>query len=187
MKRRIRELLRQVLRFFYPQIPMRVLQRWPVERVFVMGIFQRILRIHSDVPWPVHWSSIVSSPDRIERRYPDWATPGFNMGQYIQARNGIVLGKHVRMGPGVKVVSADHDVNDYDIHVESDPIVIEDYCWLGANSVILPGVKLAEHTVVAAGAVVTKSILQGNCIVAGAPARVVKELSPYRGNTADEA
>ena len=53
-----------------------------------------------------------------------------------------------------------------------DPITIEDDCWLGANSVILPGVKLGKGTVVGANTVVTKSS-QDYAILGGVPARVI--------------
>jgi acetyltransferase-like isoleucine patch superfamily enzyme len=52
---------------------------------------------------------------------------------------------------------------------------------LGANVVVLPGIKLAEHTIVAAGAVVTKSFLDGDCVIAGVPAKVVKKIDSYKG------
>lgn len=61
------------------------------------------------------------------------------------------------IGPGVKIISASHNLNDYDLHDSIDPIEIGDNCWFGADVIILPGVKLGDHTVVAAGAVVTKS------------------------------
>ena len=93
-------------------------------------------------------------------------TLGFNIGQSIHAANGIVLGDRVRLGPRVKLVPADHDILDFDKHVSKRPIEIESFCWLGANVVVLPGVHLAEHTIVAAGAVVTKSFLEGNCVIA---------------------
>ena len=176
-----------ILKIFYPGIPHSVLQRWPLFRVLLMGVFQRIFRINSDVLWPVHWSSIVSSQENIIRRYPNWSTPGFNIGQYIQASNGIVLGDRVRLGPGVKLISADHDILDFDQHVSKRPIEIESFCWLGANVVVLPGVHLAEHTIVAAGAVVTKSFPEGNCVIAGVPAKVVKKIDSYKGQRSDES
>ena len=181
LKRLVKKKLYIILLAFYPEIPPSVLQRWPFFRVLLMGVFQRVFRINSDVLWPVHWSSIVSSQANIIRRYPNWSTPGFNIGQYIQAANGIVLGDRVRLGPGVKLISADHDILDFDKHVSEKPIEIENFCWLGANVVVWPGVKLAEHTIVAAGAVVTKSFLGRNCVIAGVPAKVVKKIDPYTG------
>jgi serine acetyltransferase len=148
-------------------------------------LFQRILRINSDVPWPVHWSSIVRPASGIKLKnwlsYPPGYVvyPGASNGNYIQAANGIELGVNVRIGPGVAIVSANHDVNNYDKWPKTPPIKIGDDVWLGANSVILPGVELGNHTVVAAGAVVTKSFVNGNCILAGVPARIVKQLPDY--------
>lgn len=151
-----------------------------LKKIIHYFLFQRILRINSHVPWPVHWSSIVSFPERIERKY--WRPyPGYMPGQYIQAINGIIIGKNVRTGPGVKLISANHDLLDFEIHTKSAPIEIGDNCWISANAVILPGVKLGNHVVVAAGAVVTKSF-SDNCLIGGVPARVIKELDDYRCN-----
>ena len=94
--------------------------------------------------------------------------------------NGIIIGKNVRLGPGVKIVSASHNLVNYDIHDKTEPIEIGDNCWLSANAIILPGVKLGNHVVVAAGAVVTKSF-PDNCLVAGVPARIIRMLDAYQG------
>ncbi|MEP7071464.1 MAG: acyltransferase [Verrucomicrobiota bacterium] len=55
------------------------------------------------------------------------------------------------------------------------PVVVSDNVWIGMNAVLLKGVTVGENSVVAAGAVVTKSVAP-NCVVAGNPAVVVKEL-----------
>ncbi len=142
-------------------------------------IIQRLFRINSHIPWPVHWSSVVHHPENISkprgRPYP-----GYQPSQYIQALNGIIIGKNVRMGPGIKLISANHDLLNFDEHLPSDPIRIDDNCWISANAVILPGVHLGDHTVVAAGAVVTKSFT-GNCLIGGVPAKKIKDLPSYRG------
>ena len=47
--------------------------------------------------------------------------------------------------------------------MEPKDVVLGKYCWIGMNSVILPGVVLGDHTVVGAGSVVTKSLSKGYC------------------------
>jgi|WetSurMetagenome_2_1015567.scaffolds.fasta_scaffold00621_14 acetyltransferase-like isoleucine patch superfamily enzyme len=47
-------------------------------------------------------------------------------------------------------------------------------CFIGAKSIILPGVTIGDHVIVGAGSVVTKDV-KSNCIVAGNPAKVIKE------------
>lgn len=147
--------------------------------VVLYFFMQQVLRINSHVPWLVHWSSTVTSVERIQlRTHPPF--PGYAPGQYIQATNGIHFGSNVIMAPGVKLISSNHDPNDFAQHLPCDPIVIGSNCWIGANAVILPGVRLGDHVIVGAGAVVTKSF-PGNCVIAGVPARAVKQLSDYAG------
>ena len=92
------------------------------------------------------------------------------------------MGKNVRIGPGVKIVSSDHDVNNFDKHIPSPPVKIGDNVWLGANSIILPGVELGNHTIVAAGAVVNMNFKEGNCVLGGVPAKVCKKLPDYKSS-----
>lgn len=150
----------------------------PLSRVVKCFITQKILLQNRRVPWPVHWSTKISAPNNIVRgtRYP-----GLSMGCHIDGRNGIAFGKNVWVGPRVSIISMNHDPNDYHNYLEADPIKIGDNCWLGANAVILPGVELGEHTIVAAGSVVTRPYTQGNQVLAGVPARVVKQLDCYKG------
>ncbi len=100
-------------------------------------------------------------------------------GCYIQAMNGIHVGRNLWVGPGVKIISANHDPCDYARHIKTNPIKIGDDCWLGSNCVILPGVELGDHTIVAAGAVVTKSFDEGDIMLAGVPAKIIKRLDKY--------
>ena len=57
-----------------------------------------------------------------------------------------------------------------------EDIVLGEQCWIGMNSVILPGVKLGIHTIVGAGSVVTKSFEDGFCIIAGNPAKIIRKI-----------
>jgi acetyltransferase-like isoleucine patch superfamily enzyme len=58
--------------------------------------------------------------------------------------------------------------------LETRPVIISDNVWIGMNALVLKGVTVGENSVVAAGAVVTKSV-PANCVVAGNPARIVKK------------
>jgi acetyltransferase-like isoleucine patch superfamily enzyme len=150
-----------------------------LKKAVIYGFFQRILRINSHVPWAVHWSSHVSSPEQIKIRPTSYRFyPGYMPGQYIQAKNGIVLGHNVWMGPGVKIISANHNLLNYYVYDEEEPIEIGDNCWLGSNAIILPGVKLGSHVVVAAGAVVTEDF-PDNSLIGGVPARLIRALDEY--------
>jgi acetyltransferase-like isoleucine patch superfamily enzyme len=73
----------------------------------------------------------------------------------------------------VKIISANHDLDDFANIVHCGPITIGKKCWIGANAVILPEVTLGDGVVVGAGSVVTKSFAK-NSVVAGNPAQLIK-------------
>lgn len=87
-----------------------------------------------------------------------------------------VIGKNVWVGYGTKVVTANHDLKDPSKSQPIEEIRLDDNVWIGANCVILPGVHLGPHTVVGAGAVVTKSFPEGYCLIGGVPAKKIKDL-----------
>lgn len=144
-------------------------------------IFNRVLGINAHVPWQTHWTSTVIAPENIlmSADTPPDRKLGIKPCQYIQAYNGIVLGKNVQIAKGNNIISANHNISNYQEHVKTTPIIIANDCWLGVNATILPGVVLGPHTVVAAGAVVTKSFPEGNCVIAGVPAKKIKDLGKY--------
>ncbi len=80
------------------------------------------------------------------------------------------------------IISQNHDIANYRQFIKQPSIIISDNCWIGAGAIILPGVHLGNHTVVAAGAVVTKSFPDENCIVAGNPAKVKKTIGRYKSS-----
>ena len=61
-----------------------------------------------------------------------------------------------------------------ELHDGPKTVYIEEKCWIGMNSVLLPEVRLGEKTIVGAGSVVTKSFPMGNCIIAGNPAKIIR-------------
>ena len=102
-----------------------------------------------------------------------------NHGARIHCFNSIKIGKWVYIGDDVAIRDSDgHEVIGSDIPV-SMPIVIEDHCWIGAKVTLLKGVTIGEGSVVAAGSVVTQDV-PPHTLVAGVPARVVKENVSWR-------
>ncbi|WP_416392029.1 acyltransferase [Alloalcanivorax xenomutans] len=137
-------------------------------------IWQRnILRLAPPTSIPVCLSFTISNCKNITFDADDlnnFQSPGV----YLQnSRGHIFLGKGVYIAPNVGIITANHDIQNLDIHEDGKDVVIGDRCWIGMNSVILPGVCLGPGTIVAAGAVVTKSFEEGKCIVAGVPAKII--------------
>ena len=98
----------------------------------------------------------------------------------------VCIGHHVNLAQGITVTALNHNFADTNRRIDEQgistkPVVIGDDVWIGANAVILPGVTIGRHVVVAAGAVVTKDV-PDSCVVAGVPAKVVKKLEGVRGS-----
>lgn len=90
----------------------------------------------------------------------------------------IIIGDNILMGPGVKLFSSNYSKTDTELpmilqpFVEKD-IVIGNDVWLGANSVIVAGVKIGDGSIIAAGSVVTKDIPE-YVMAGGNPAKPIK-------------
>ena len=129
-------------------------------------------------PWPVSRYNIVQNPKRL---FIDPSSLNCLQGRgcYFQnQRADIIIGRDVYIANNVGLITENHDPGNLDLHLPGRDVVIGDRCWIGMNSVLLPGVVLGEGTVVGAGAVVTKPFPRGHCVIAGNPARVIRELSP---------
>ena len=92
----------------------------------------------------------------------------------------VSIGSHVNLAQGIVVTALNHNYDDSTLRIDQQgvstkPVVIGDDVWIGANAVILPGVTIGRHVVVAAGAVVTKDVPEYS-IVAGVPAKVIKKM-----------
>ncbi len=92
----------------------------------------------------------------------------------------VTIGSHVNLAQGITVTALNHNFEDAGKRIDEQgvsttPVVIEDDIWIGANAVVLPGVTIGHHSVVAAGAVVTKDV-PPHSLVAGVPAKIIKKL-----------
>jgi acetyltransferase-like isoleucine patch superfamily enzyme len=136
-------------------------------------IFQRLLRINSDAKFQVNFTSRVVAVSKIKIGRNVWKSFALSGNCYIQGGNGIIIGDDVMFGPGVKIISANHNIHDNMVWEKCSPIVVGNRCWIGANAIILPSVELGEDCVVGAGAVVTSSFKRGSTIV-GVPGRAIE-------------
>lgn len=136
----------------------------------------RLWGANRKIPWPVNPRTIVSNKTNIIFDINDihmFQVPGC---YWQNHRATITIGKGCHIAPNVGIITTNHDPKDPSKHLDGKDISIGPSCWIGMNAVILPGVILGENTVVAAGAVVTKSFPQGHCIVGGVPAKIIRSL-----------
>ena len=92
----------------------------------------------------------------------------------------VTIGSHVNLAQGITVTALNHNFTDTEKRIDeqgvsTSPVTIEDDIWIGANATILSGVKIGQHSVIAAGAVVTKDV-PPHSLVAGVPAKVIKQI-----------
>ena len=123
--------------------------------------------------WPVHKNTELTHPYNIYVGIN--SKVGIRPGNYIQGNGGIFIGNYVTITPNCGIISGNHNPLNHNEHIDKE-VIIEDYCWIGMNSMILPGVHLGPRTIVGAGSVVTKSFVDGYCVIGGNPAKLIKEL-----------
>ncbi len=98
----------------------------------------------------------------------------------------VTIGSHVNLAQGITVTALNHNYADGTHRIDeqgisTSPVDIADDVWVGANAVILPGVTIGRHSVVAAGAVVTNDVPPFS-LVGGVPARVLKTLAEIKSH-----
>jgi maltose O-acetyltransferase len=97
---------------------------------------------------------------------------------HIDLSDGVDIGARVYIGYEVMLITADHEVGPPPQRcgrIVHGPIEIGDGVWIGSRAIILPGVRVGHGSIVAAGAVVTRDVAP-NTMVAGVPARLVRDL-----------
>jgi len=118
--------------------------------------------------------------------HSNWAGKHVHFGSYVYANFNLTLvddtdifvGDKVMFGPNVTVATAGHPIEPSLRNLQMQyniPVHIGNNVWIGANSVILPGVTIGDNTVIGAGSVVTKDI-PANVVAVGNPCRVLREI-----------
>ena len=92
----------------------------------------------------------------------------------------VTIGSHVNLAQGVVITALNHNFSDSSTPIDAQgvatsKVTVGDDVWIGANAVVLPGVTIGSHSVVAAGAVVTHDVPE-HCLVAGVPAVVKRKI-----------
>lgn len=99
---------------------------------------------------------------------------------YIDGTGGIEIGTDVSIAHGVTIMSTEHNYDDRILKIKDQGVsnhftLIKNNVWIGAKATILAGKIIEEGNIVAAGAIVTKNFNKKNVILAGSPARIIKE------------
>jgi len=94
-------------------------------------------------------------------------------------KEDIIIGDDCLLGPDVLIINSNHDTKT-DLLIREQPnvakkITIGNNVWIGAKCIILPGVVIGDNAVIAAGAVVNRDV-EANSLVAGVPAKFIKNL-----------
>ena len=108
-------------------------------------------------------------------------------GSHIIAHESVTIGDDVWTGPYVYITDQNHGYADPNVPIGRQmplnaPVRIGSGSWLGAGAVVLPGATIGRNVVIAAGSVV-RGTVPDQCVVAGVPARVVRQYQPGEGWT----
>jgi acetyltransferase-like isoleucine patch superfamily enzyme len=162
-------------------------------------------RLGPDIPlthWRLHFKSSMRA--LCERKFKHFADGAeFRPGAYAVCCSAISIGRRVvirpgsqlmavadgaitieddvLLGSGVHIYVSEHCFDDANVpiidqgHYPPVAVLLKRGCWIGANTVILPGVTIGENAIIGAGSVVTRSIPE-KVMAAGCPARVVRQI-----------
>lgn len=98
-----------------------------------------------------------------------------NQGASVCATSYIEIGDDSQIGDFTSVMDTDYHKLEPGTPVRTEPVIIGTNVWLGRNVIVLPGSKIGDHSVVAAGSIVRGDI-PPRVVVAGSPAKVIKTL-----------
>jgi len=91
----------------------------------------------------------------------------------------VTIGNDIRLAQNITLSGLNHNYDDINIPIHEQgvstaPICIEDHTWIGANVVVVAGVTIGKHAIIAAGSIVTKDVPPYSVAV-GNPARIIKQ------------
>lgn len=125
--------------------------------------------------------SVVESYSCINNAVGDVVIGDFTrIGLHCTLIGPVSIGSYVNLAQGITVSALNHNFEDTRSRIDQQGVStkevrIDDDVWIGANAVITSGVRIGCHSVVAAGAVVTRDVPE-YCVVAGVPAKIIKRI-----------
>jgi len=107
---------------------------------------------------------------------------GISANAFISVRGYIKIGDNTIIGPSVAIIAENHSFETFETPIRLQKVIrkgieIGENCWIGANVVILDGVKIGNDSVIAAGAVVTHDV-PNSAIFGGVPAKLIRMRKP---------
>ena len=102
-----------------------------------------------------------------------------NFNLTILDETDVRFGDNVMIGPNVSIYTACHplEAEERNKLIEwAEPVIVGNNVWIGGSAVILPGVTIGDNVVIGAGSVVTKGYYPSNVVIAGNPAKIIKQL-----------
>ena len=150
-------LFRRIVKYVYPQYKR---QRFGSTRnyqiLYNYFLFQKIIGLNRNVPWPVHRNSTIIGWEFIDKGI--FCDPGDNPGVFINASGGLKLGNNVNIGPNSVIVTANHDKYDHRKVTGTKAVEIGNNVWIGANCTIVAGVTIGNEVTIGAGCVIMNDI-----------------------------
>lgn len=135
--------------------------------------YRKIMGIDLGKGSSIHLKTFIQGANPLKKRAIIGKNTSIGRNAYLDLRGGLEIGDSVSISPDVKLITAQHEINDSKFKYITKKIKINNFVWLGTSVIILPGVEIGEGAVVAAGSVVTKNI-EPYEVVGGNPAKKIK-------------
>ena len=159
------KIFRIIVKLFYPKYKRQrkgyVYNFQIIHRYLFM---QKIIGFNRSVPWPVDFRSKILGHEYIKKGI--MCDPGDNIGIYINAYGGLIIGDNVNIGQNTVITTTNHDIYDHrKLSKNKMGVIIGNNVWIGANCSIVAGVKIGNNVTVGAGCTIRKNIPSNTIVI----------------------